>query len=276
MIHQQHELLSAGRGQLQTSCNAMSEESASFRVRTRSHAFSRVMQEQRQVENDWIGQLLKEFPILQQLRVFGGDQGIEFLNADQRVFIRRIAVKKLMLNQTGELTKLRNIATEKIHPMHHAQGVSHFTFARKDLDEAFSRLFCVPVSALDATCCPAEALDNFRTQLQFAFLRVLKTFADLDQVSTEEIWTLCVGLTLAAVDLAKLFLVPFPARQKREEQSHARCGCAGGELLRQSFSDAKNIPRMLVVIFHERLIAADRRFLRITEPLRDLGLLMQA
>src|SRR6266487_2943142 len=148
MIHQQHELLSAGWDQLQTSCNTMSEKRASFRVRTRSHAFSRVVQEQRQVENDWIGQLLKEFSILQELRVFGGDQGIEFLNADQRVFIRRVAVEKLMLNQTRELTKLRNIVTEKINPMHHAQDASHFTFARKDLDEAFSRLFCVPVPAL--------------------------------------------------------------------------------------------------------------------------------
>src|SRR6266705_3205222 len=163
MIHQQHELLSAGRGQLQTSCNAMSEESASFRVRTRSHAFSRVMQEQRQVENDWIGQLLKEFPILQKLRVFGGDQGIEFLDADQRVFIRRIAVEKLMLNQTGELTELRNIVPEKINPMHHAQDASHFTFARKDLDEAFSRLFCVLVLAPNAARCLTEALDNFGT-----------------------------------------------------------------------------------------------------------------
>ena len=57
---------------------------------------------------------------------------VELVDADQGVFVRGIAMEKFVLHQAGELTEFRNVAAEKIDPVHHAQDAADLAFARND------------------------------------------------------------------------------------------------------------------------------------------------
>src|SRR5437868_495643 len=89
-----------------------------------------VMQQQRQIKNKRISQLLEKLAILDELRIFRSRQPVELVNADQRMFVRGIAVKKFMLHQTGKLAEFGNVLTEDIEPMHQPQSPPNFSFAR--------------------------------------------------------------------------------------------------------------------------------------------------
>src|SRR5205814_10202683 len=95
-----------------------------------SDSLAGVMQQQRQIKDKRIGQLLEKFPIFKQFGIFRVSQCVELVNADQRVFVRGVAVKKFMLHQTSKLAELGNVLTEEIEPMHQPQSPPNFSFAR--------------------------------------------------------------------------------------------------------------------------------------------------
>src|SRR2546430_1431798 len=111
MIHQQDQHLAFTRIELKTARCAFRKDRARFRMRPGADSLAGVMQQQRQIKNKRIGQLLEKLPILEQLGTFRSRQRVELVNADQRVFIRGVAVKKFMLHQTSKLAELRNVLT---------------------------------------------------------------------------------------------------------------------------------------------------------------------
>ena len=72
--------------------------------------------------------------------------------------------------------------------------------------------------------------------------------------------------------MAELFLRRFEPRQETEKRPRGGGSAAAGELLRDALGDPKNIPGVLVVIFHQRLVPQRAAFLRITEPFGHLVL----
>ena len=106
----------------------MGEQRACFRVWPRPDSFAGIVQKQCQIQNKWILQLLKNFAISYQLRIIGRDQRVQFVDADQRVFVGRITMQELMLHQTGQLAEFGNISAEEIDPMHHSKNAANFAF----------------------------------------------------------------------------------------------------------------------------------------------------
>ena len=47
---------------------------------------------------------------------------VEFLEADERVLVRRVGVKKLVLHEAGHPAELRNVASQQIDLVHGTQG----------------------------------------------------------------------------------------------------------------------------------------------------------
>ena len=84
--------------------------------------------------------MFEQFPIFEQLWVRCAGERIQFIDANQGVLVRRVAMKEFMLNQAGQLSKFRNILPEKIEPMHQPQGAADLTFARENLAKNLPRL----------------------------------------------------------------------------------------------------------------------------------------
>src|SRR5947199_9634330 len=91
-----------------------------------------VVQEKREIKNKRILELLEKCPVGTQLRIFCLYDLVEFVDADQGVFIRGVTMKKFMLHQAGELAEFRHVTAEKIDSMHHTQHQSELTFARNN------------------------------------------------------------------------------------------------------------------------------------------------
>ena len=130
VVHQQDQHLAFARIELKTARDPLRKNRARFRMRAGAHRFAGVVQQQSQVKHERIGQFLEKFPVLDQLAIFRLRQRIEFVDTDQSVFVRSVAVEKFMLHQTGELAELGNVLPEKIQPVHQAQGASDLSFAR--------------------------------------------------------------------------------------------------------------------------------------------------
>ena len=93
--------------------DALRKKRARFRVRTRADRLAGVMQQQRQIKNERIREFLEKFAVLDQFRVLGSCQRIELFDADQRVFVRGVTVKKFVLHQAGKLAELGNVSARK-------------------------------------------------------------------------------------------------------------------------------------------------------------------
>ena len=100
---------------------------------------SGVVHEQREVECRRIVVLLEQLAIAGEFRIVAGEQLVEFVDADQCVFVRRVAVEKFVLHEAGEASELREVAPEKIRLVHEAQNASDLALARKDGEEDFAR-----------------------------------------------------------------------------------------------------------------------------------------
>src|SRR5437016_2341457 len=94
MVYQQDQHLAFTRVELKAARDALGKDRARFRMRSRPHRLAGVMQQQRQIKNERIWQFLEKFPVLDQFGIFGSRQRIELVNADERVFVRGVTVKK--------------------------------------------------------------------------------------------------------------------------------------------------------------------------------------
>src|SRR5438874_2676073 len=109
--------------QLKTRRNALGEQRASFGVWP-AHGLAAVVQKKCEIENQWVRELLKQFAIINQLRIIGRRQRIKFIDTHQRVLVGSIPVQELVLHKAGELAKFGHVPAKKIHPMRHPQNVS--------------------------------------------------------------------------------------------------------------------------------------------------------
>src|SRR5476651_935105 len=116
-------------------------------MRPRRDTFAGVVQQQGEIEHEWVFEFLEQLSILNQLRIIGRGECVQLIDADQSMFVGGVAMKKLVLHETGELPKLRKITPEKIDTMHHAQNATDLAFARKNSFEYFAGFLRVLKSA---------------------------------------------------------------------------------------------------------------------------------
>jgi hypothetical protein len=110
------------RRQLQSGCHALREDRARFRVGSGAYRLSCVMQEQGEIENKGVFEFLKYCALGNKFGIGRAGELVQLVNAHQSVFIRGVAMEKLLLHQAGELPEFRNVASEKIDAVHHAQN----------------------------------------------------------------------------------------------------------------------------------------------------------
>jgi hypothetical protein len=87
------------------------------------------VKKQCQIQDKRVLELLKNLPIRDQLRVIGRSERVELVNADQCMFVGRVAMQKLMLHEARQLAEFWNISTQEIDPMHHSENAACFTFS---------------------------------------------------------------------------------------------------------------------------------------------------
>ena len=87
------------------------------------------MQEQGKIKNEWIVEIFEKMTVGDQFRIAGPDERVQFVDAKERVFVRGVTMKEFVLHQTGELAKLGDVASKKIHPVHQPQRSADFTFS---------------------------------------------------------------------------------------------------------------------------------------------------
>lgn len=76
------------------------------------------MEEDGEVENRGVLETLEQVSIFLKAWLIRVDEFIEFLDANECVFISGIPVKKLMLDEAGEFAELGNVLSEEIHFVH--------------------------------------------------------------------------------------------------------------------------------------------------------------
>ena len=156
-------------------------------MRPRADRPAGVVQKQREIKNKRIRAVSRKGRY-DQLRILVSCQRIELVDADQRVFVRGVAMEKFMLHQAGELAELRNVTAEEIDPMHHPQGAADFALARNDPAKNLARLFRVAQkSAVINPDFAGEQIGKIRAELEVAFLRNFEHFHHLDRFLFEKI-----------------------------------------------------------------------------------------
>src|ERR1700730_4869174 len=83
-------------------------------------------------------------------------------------------MEKLVLHETGELPKLRNVTAEKVDAVHHPEHAAHFALARKDGPEFFPLPLGVAKPARHQAQITREEIGEVRAQIQLPLLRQLK------------------------------------------------------------------------------------------------------
>src|SRR5689334_7645985 len=186
-------------------------------MRPSTYRLTGVMQQQSQVKHERIGQFLEKFPVLDQLAVFRVRQRIQFVDTDQSVFVRSVAVEKFMLHQTGELAELGNILPKKIQPMHQAQGASDFSFARENTAKDFTGFPGVAERVRNQANFSAQHVGKLGTGFELLLLRDLNRTHHFHRLLAEEILSFHVELTIVNKKTVDMLGRRFGAREESEE-----------------------------------------------------------
>ena len=139
MIHQQDQRTPPLGGELEPRGDLLREQCAGLRVVARARRLAGVVEQQRQVEDERVGEIFEQLPVVGELRVAGFEQRVEFFDADEGVFVGRIPVEKLVLHEAGQFAELRQVGAEQIHLVHRAQDAPDLSAPGEDRDERFPR-----------------------------------------------------------------------------------------------------------------------------------------
>ena len=90
------------------------------------------------------------------------DEPVQHIDTAQSVLVGRIAVEKLMLNQVGQLSKFREVATEETVSVHAPENMSYLAAVLEDLFEGFSIRFIASEVAVDEMPVLFEETSDFR------------------------------------------------------------------------------------------------------------------
>ena len=108
---------------------------------------------------------------------------IEFVDADQRVFVRGVTMKIFVLHEAGELPELREVTAEEIDLVHHAEDARHLAFAAEDACENLPWRLGITKLARDQTETAAEQIGQLGAEIELVLLRVLERLHHLLRIA---------------------------------------------------------------------------------------------
>jgi hypothetical protein len=164
-----------------------------------------VVQQQRKIEHQRIFEFLKDFSIVLQFRVLGIDDLIEFFDADERVLVGGVTMKKLVLHQTRELAKFRDVTPEKIDAVHGAENRANLAFAGADGAERFTNGFRVLKRPIDQVQSPSHQQFEFGTEPELPLLKMLEEAHHPAGILVEKIARLVINAAISTVESVEVF-----------------------------------------------------------------------
>ena len=106
------------------------------------HAFAGVVQEQREVKQVGQVDVLQNMGVIREWALVGIPDLIKLLEADERVFIRSVGVKKLVLHKAGHSAEFRDKPAQQIDLVHGAHRWSNVAALVENLEKRLVHL-CV-------------------------------------------------------------------------------------------------------------------------------------
>src|SRR5205823_14217548 len=88
--------------------------------------------------------------------------------------VRVVAMEKFVLDETSQLSEVRNVTDMKVDALHHPEHAAHLPLARNDSVEYLPRFVCVAKCARYNAQIAGEEIGEVRAQIQTALLRQLK------------------------------------------------------------------------------------------------------
>ncbi len=122
-----------------------------------------------------------------------------------------------VLHQAGEVSKLREIASEEIDLVHHAKDSRDIAFAAEDARKNLSGRFAVTKPARDDAQAPAQQVGQLGAQFESALLGMLECFHHLFRFAVEELWIAHMQLSAAAEEFFEVLFRSPAAWEERKE-----------------------------------------------------------
>src|SRR5438552_149611 len=110
-------------------------------MRAGIRGFARVVQQQREIKNEWPFERLENVVILIQRRFRSAPDAVQLFDAAQGVLVGSILMIELVLNQTSKLAEFGQILPKQADFVHRAKNARHAAALVEDLQKRFACMF---------------------------------------------------------------------------------------------------------------------------------------
>ena len=174
--------------QLQAFGHPGGHHGAGFLMVAAVFGLARVVHEEGKVKGGRVVVLLEKITVSGEFRVLAGDEVVQLVDANQRMLVRRVAVEKFVLHKAGEASEFREVTSEKIRLVHHAQDGSDTALAREDGEEDLADGAGILERAVDQFEPAPDEIAEFGRKIESAHLRVLEEAHETRRVLGEDRW----------------------------------------------------------------------------------------
>ena len=235
------------------------DDGAVLRVVAALQPLAGVVQEQGEVEQVRLVDVLQDVGVMDERRLLCVPDLVEFLEADQRVFIGCIGVKELVLHEAGHPAKLRDVEPKQSDFVHGAQGGGDAAAPVEDLEERLAHFRVVDEALVHQRHAVAEQLGQVGVNVEAALLRVEEDAHEPMRLFLEH--TRRARQQLAIDDVEAVKRLRFFAPTEKRAQGGQAAGWLGteGQPALDHAGDEMDRPQVRVQVAHERLQPPRRR-----------------
>ena len=269
-IHERQEHASAVGRELQAACDLVGEHRACLLVVAGVGSLADIMKKDGEIEDGWILELLKNLPVAGEFFFSGKENAVQFLDTDERVLIRRVAVVELVLDKTIKRSELRDVATKNSQIVHQAECAPDLSLPGQDGKKCLPCGDGVLKGAIDEVQSTADEIHKLGVELKLPNLRMVEGPHETVGVVVENIPRL--GFDAAVANNETVELLGFLADTKEAENALRACDRPGLHFLEGVFRHEINRSGMAIVVAHEGLDLAENIFLGVAEFIGDAAL----
>ncbi len=165
VVHEEHDQRAPGALDLEAVAQPGGEHGRAVDVFADVFGAAGVMENHREIERVGILDLMEQTPVDLMLRVVFRNELVELFDAAQRVFVRGVAVEKLVLDEAVERAELGQVAAEEADAVHQAQDARDVALAFEDRLEDLAVGFRVAERPVDVVPVVGDETADLRAEL---------------------------------------------------------------------------------------------------------------
>ena len=241
-------------GEAEAGGDLLGGESAGFVGEPVSPRASGVVEQEGEVEDERVRRLEEQAAVTLISGCGVGGEGVEFLEADQAVFVDRIAEEKVVLEQAGDPAELGKVAAQEIDLVHEAEDASHVAGAGEESLEDLAGFLGGKEVASDQGEAPADELAEVGSQAEAVALDALEDAHHGGGVLVEDADV--VGFEGGAAPVESGHDRVAGIRGGEPSEAGEACEAGGGrdgEAFGDGFGEEVDAAGMEVVVLHESL-----------------------